>query len=116
MADDLDAPLEVTEDKTPEAKVVEQTVGVVEEIAHPALKDYFNMDKSSDATTRKLSDVAEYFKDAEGTGEMLYQLRQLENRLGEPRVGENRLDKVHRYIKITANITDLEAERDSLLR
>lgn len=117
MSDELDQPLQVEEVVAEEPAKEVAKGSITTEVANPALKDYFNMDQIGDATSRKFEDILAYFGDKpEGVGEMLYMIRQLENRLGEPRVGESRLDKVHRYIKITSQIKDAEAERDSLMR
>lgn len=116
MDDDLAQELIVT-DMEPEAPAATKNVPVTDEVASPILKDYFNMDNVSDRSASRFKDIVAYFGDKpEGAGEMMYMLRQLENRLGQPRVGESRLDVVHRYVKITNGINDSEKERDSLLR
>ncbi|RLC35879.1 hypothetical protein DRH27_06135 [Candidatus Falkowbacteria bacterium] len=118
MADDLSQDLEVTE-VAPEDAPKKPAKGTIatDEVANPALKDYFNMDNVSDTTGRKFGDILEYFGDKpEGVGEMMYMLRQLENRLESPRIGENRLDVVHRYIKVKNEMSDREKELDSFLR
>ena len=114
----MDDELEVTEiaPVEPSAKPSKGTIAS-EDVANPALKEYFNMDRTSDTTARKYNDILEYFGDQpEGIGEMMYMLRQLENRLESPRIGENRLDVVHRYIKVKNQMSDKEKEMDSLLR
>ena len=48
--------------------------------------------------------------------ELLSKLRTLEQQLGIPSLGERRLDKVHRYVKIQSQIRGLERQRDKELR
>lgn len=112
----MDDDLQVTQDE-PVPEPVDRTVAPTAEIAHPALKEYFNVDRPSDADVRKFDDIIQYFGDRpESLGEMMYMLRQLENRLGQPVVGQTRLNKLHAYIKVTNTIDSAEAERDSMLR
>lgn len=48
--------------------------------------------------------------------ELLHQLRHLELKLGEPRIGERRIERLYRYAKLNAQIKGLESERNALLR
>jgi hypothetical protein len=48
--------------------------------------------------------------------EVLAKVRNLENRLGIPGLGERRLDKVYRYVKLQSQISQLEKRRDGELR
>lgn len=48
--------------------------------------------------------------------ELLYKVRTLENRLGIPSLGERRLDKLARYVKLQSQIDNLTKARDGELR
>ncbi len=48
--------------------------------------------------------------------EMLHKVRELEQKLGMTSIGERRIDKIHRYVKIQAQIQNLEKARDRELR
>lgn len=48
--------------------------------------------------------------------ELLHQVRQLENRLGFPNLGERRIDKIYRYVKLQSQIENLTKSRDRELR
>lgn len=48
--------------------------------------------------------------------EVLAKVRNLENRLGIPRLGERRLDKVYRYVKLQSQIDNLSKELNGELR
>jgi hypothetical protein len=60
----MDDELEVTEiaPVEPSAKPSKGTIAS-EDVANPALKEYFNMDRTSDTTARKYNDILEYFGD-----------------------------------------------------
>lgn len=48
--------------------------------------------------------------------ELLHNVRQLENRLGMTGLGERRVDKIYRYVKLQSQIQNLEKARDRELR
>jgi hypothetical protein len=48
--------------------------------------------------------------------ELLHKVRELENRLGMTTLGERRLDKITRYVKLQSQIQGLEKQRDRELR
>lgn len=119
MSDDLSADLEVTEDKTLDLGTVAPKDGISGsiDVPYPALKDYFNVDDVTDAQRDKFKVIWDHFSDeATSVGDLMYKLRQLENRLGGPAIGESRLTKLYSYVKISAQIKDDEKRRDSLLR
>lgn len=117
MSDDLSADLKVTEvegdvmDQPPEAGIRPTTT------EYPQLKDYFNVDSPSDAQKEKFAEIWEFFsEDSKTIGDLMYKMRQLENRLGSPALGETRMQKMYNYIKISRSIKDDEQRRDALLR
>ena len=117
MSDNLNADLTVEETADTQDTPIKDGVTGKVEIPYPALKDYFNVDDVTDAQRVKFETIWNYFADeAKGVGDLLYKLRQLENRLGSPAIGESRLSKLHGYVKISAQIKDAELHRDSLLR
>jgi hypothetical protein len=117
MSDNLDSKLEITENDAPADTPVKDGVKGTIEVPYPALKDYFNVDEVTDGQKDKFEVIWKYFGDeADGVGDLLYKMRQLENRLGSPAIGESRLTKMYNYVKISAQIKDAEKQRDSLLR
>jgi len=48
--------------------------------------------------------------------ELLHGVRELEQKLGMTNLGERRLDKVYRYVKLQSQIDGLSKERDRELR
>lgn len=118
MADDLNADIQVTENPVvPSDTPVKDGVSGNVTVPYPALKDYFGVDDVSDAQKAKFETIWKHFSDeADSVGDLMYKLRQLENRLGSPAIGESRLTRIYSYVKISAQIKDAEKQRDSLLR
>lgn len=118
MSDDLNADLEVVE--TPaEEQNSEQTPELVKPTAadYPEIKDYFNLESPTDAQKEKFGAIWEYFaEESKSVGDLMFKMRNLENRLGSPEIGESRLQKMYNYIRISADIKDKELRRDALLR
>lgn len=66
-----------------------------------------------------LQSIVDYFKaDTKELlpADLLAKVRSLEGRLGVPGLGERRLDKIYRYIKLQSQINSLEKQRDSEVR
>lgn len=66
-----------------------------------------------------LNEIWEYLGEeskSELTSERLYALRQLENRLSPPRIGQSRLYKIHQYIKAQAEVQRAEKWRNSFYK
>lgn len=73
----------------------------------------------TDNESTMLKEMAEFFRadKKEFTDiELLHEFRQLENRLGFPSLGERRIDKVYRYIKLQRQIDSLTKQRDKEIR
>ncbi len=117
VSDDLNSDIQVTEVKDMSTVAPKDAVSVKVDVPYPALKDYFNVEDVTDAQRAKFEVIWKHFSDeADSVGDLMYKLRQLENRLGSPAIGESRLTRLHSYVKISAQIKDSEKQRDSLLR
>lgn len=85
------------------------------------LMGFFNLDglNPSNKEDTVLQEIWDYLNEttkSELISEKLYSLRQLESRLGSPRVGESRWHKIHAYIKAQKMVEQSEKYRDALLR
>ena len=119
MSDDLSQDLKVTEVDEPQDIMDQPTDAGIQspKVDFPQLKDYFNIESPTDAQKVKFAEIWEYFGEESKTiGDLMYKMRQLENRLGSPAIGETRMQKMYNYIKISKNIKDDEKRRDALLR
>jgi hypothetical protein len=117
--DNLNADLEVKEtsaiEEIADKPVEDGRIGI--KIDYPQLIDYFNVDSPTNAQREKMATIFDYFADESKTiGELLYNMRILESRLGSPALGESRLQKMYNYIRITSDIKDKEKQRDALMR
>lgn len=73
----------------------------------------------SDSDSLSIKEIYDYVRgDAKEMSEieLLSKLRTLETRLGMTSLGERRLDKIHRYVKLQSQIEGLEKARDRELR
>lgn len=63
----------------------------------------------------RLKDIAQWtFSDVETLGDGLSKLKQLEIKMGAPKMGQNREDRIHNYIKLQRNINDLVKRQEAL--
>lgn len=76
---------------------------------------FLSVDNSDD----RLQRIVDYFKE-DGKelmeADLLWKIRSLETRLGHPSLGEKRIDKIYRYIKLQSQIDGLRQRRDRELR
>lgn len=73
----------------------------------------------SDGDNKSLKDIYDYLRgDAKEMTELelLSKVRSLEQRLGLTSLGERRVDKIYRYVKLQSQIENLEKARDRELR
>lgn len=77
------------------------------------LQSFFHIENPSKEEMQQLETVWDFF-DGKTEVEKLYQVKQLENRLGTPNIGETRFSKVYEYVKLTRQIRDMEKLRDAI--
>lgn len=73
----------------------------------------------SDTDSKQLSDIYDFIRgDAKEMTELelLSKVRGLEQKLGLTSLGERRVDKLYRYVKLQSQIDGLERQRDRELR
>lgn len=59
---------------------------------------------------------AENSTEDKSTASLLYAIQKIENRLSSPRLGETRLDKVYRYVKLQKQVDIATKMRDNMMR
>lgn len=73
------------------------------------LQGMLGVEKPGSRASQQLMDVWEYFSEtAQGEADLLYQIRQIENRMAPPKLGENRLGKLHQWVKTQRTIKQNE--------
>lgn len=87
--------------------------------AHEVLKDFFEIeDEVGYSEGEKLRDIWAYLSDKFPRAqfrERVHQLRKVENKLGQPAVGQSRLGKIHTYIYAQKVFEDAQRWRDGVL-
>lgn len=81
--------------------------------------EYFNVRMLDDTHTPKLVEIYSYLKGGKeriSDGELSERLSKIERKLGEPRIGENQINRVARYIKLHSRMQDLDRQRKAIER
>jgi hypothetical protein len=105
---------------TPKATGADATLGYVEDNIRPIAGLLgINVHAIPDTDGKALQKIYEHVRgdNKQMTElELLHKVRELENRLGMTNLGERRLDKVYRYVKLQSQIDHLSSQRDRELR
>ena len=76
---------------------------------------YFNV-SPSEAKREEIKQIKDVFswanKDKTHISDSLFSLRQLENKLGSPSIGETRYSKIWNWVRVSNIVDDLQTERD----
>lgn len=110
-------PLTVTEEKVDKPENT-TTVGISAYHITP-IQSYLGVDHPTGTDKTQLDYVFNNLKGDSrevNLGEVLNQLRQIEHKLGVPRLGESRLGKVYNYLRSVENVKKAEQIRDAYLR
>lgn len=110
--DDLDAPIVVTESSEEQPT---EGVHVTNKDQTASLHSFFNIVNPTNKETEMLLAIQDYFK-GDSDVDTIVGLRNLENRLGSPKLGETRMSRIFQYIKAQNSVNEAEKLRDSLLR
>ena len=80
------------------------------------LYGYFDVPLTSNdrQLPERLSKIMSWTNDKETIGDKLQKLRQLENKLGVPRGGESRIERLYRWISLANKMEDLRQRQDAL--
>ena len=83
-----------------------------------SLKGFFNIDDPSLVEEEALNWIYEQFDKmgAVNMAEVLWGLKEIERKMGIGTIGESRVISVRNYLKINAQIADLESQKDAIER
>lgn len=105
---------------TPEAPQVVAEVGTPEELAGKLtelskmqLQGFFGLTDMSPAEAKMLGELDTII--GKQDAELLWEIRNIENRIGTPPLGMSRLQHVYNYLTIQKQITQLESRRNAYL-
>ena len=97
---------------TPKVPESSGSVGVNSEVP-TQLQSFFNIDSPTSEQSGQLKAIWDFF-DGKSEVERLYQVKQLENRLGMPPLGQSRFSKIYEYVKLSNQIDAMEKLRNEL--
>lgn len=82
-------------------------------VMHLAIAERFNIDIPTQEEDKKLQEVWNHVSELSDTKEIsdiMYQTMHLEQTLGAPKLGETRLDKLYRYVKLRRQERQIQEE------
>ena len=91
------------EDVPQDAAPVTQTERSADHIEHLAIANRFNISTPTKEENEKLQTIWSYVKqqgDERPMSDIIWEVISLEQTLGAPKLGETRLDKLYRYVKL----------------
>lgn len=109
-------PIEVVEQPATPISPLEREHSFIE--SHGALKDFFEIDRMGYEEGEKLRSVWAYLGEkfpSKGLQERIHQLRKIESKLGQPKLGQSRLGRIHSYINAQKMVEDAERWRDGVM-
>ena len=84
-----------------------------EPVEHLAIASRFNIDTPTKEEGEKLSTIWGYVKskgDATSMSDLIWQVINLEQTVGAPKLGETRLDKLYRYVQLRIQESRIQEE------
>ena len=84
-----------------------------EGLTHRVLAERFNLDAPTPQEDKKLKEIWDHVSKLSESGEMgdiIWQTMHLEQTIGAPALGETRLDKLYRYVKLRRQERQLQDE------
>jgi hypothetical protein len=109
-------------DQPDDSQPIDQVVPAAHETvfiaSHHVLKDFFEIDRVGYLEDEKLAYIWEYLREKYPKAplqEYLHQLRMIENKVGQPRIGQSRLSLVHDYLRAQKMVEDAERWRDGII-
>jgi hypothetical protein len=107
--------IEITPKDNGQVDVEVKSTGTVEVNNAQPLVSFLSIQDISKEDAERVKEVWDYFsKDSKSTSEILYNIQSRENRMGGLALNESRLDKLHRWVRITKDIENNEKLRNSL--
>lgn len=103
---------------TPKTTLEPTTQGFVKDETNP-IAGFLGLENVSDTDSQALKDIYDFVRgdSKEMTElEMLHKVRELEQKLGLTSLGERRVDKMHRWVKLQSQIDNLVKSRDREMR
>lgn len=114
---DIPSKLEVTEVTiTKDAEIAPSTVDEPQPTGYVALQDMMGLSRVDDAERDKLQYIWDYFGKGRERADTLEAIKDAQQRLAPPAIGENYLHKLYAYTTILKDIRDAEREKKTYQR
>jgi hypothetical protein len=98
----------------PDGMTPEELAGKLAEVSKIQIQGFFGLNDLSPAESKMLSEMSTLFNGKQDA-DLLWEIRNIENRIGTPPLGMSRLQHVYNYLNIQKQITQLESKRDAFL-
>lgn len=84
------------------------------DVGSQQLTGYFELHSPNQEETNMISDLSQMLGfNIDDPTEMLWKVRNIENRIGAPKIGTSRLQHLYNFVKLDSHIKGLEAQRDA---
>ena len=98
----------------PDGMTPDELSGKLAEVSKIQIQSFFGLTEMSPAEGKMLSELTTLL-DGKQDADLLWEIRNIENRIGTPPLGMSRLQHVYNYLTIQKQITQLELKRNAFL-
>lgn len=98
---------------TQETSTPDEMTGKLAEISRIQLQGFFGLNDATPAESKMLSEITNMI--GKQDAELLWEIRNIENRIGVPPIGMSRLQHVYNFFTISNQIKKLESQRDAYM-
>lgn len=98
----------------PDGMTPDELSGKLAEVSKIQIQSFFGLTEMSPAESKMLSEMSTLL-DGKQDADLLWEIRNIENRIGTPPLGMSRLQHVYNYLTIQKQITQLESKRNAYL-
>lgn len=92
----------------------DELAGKLAEISKIQIQSFFGINEMSPAESKMLSEMSTLMEGKQDA-DLLWEIRNIENRIGTPPLGMSRLQHVYNYLTIQRQINQLEHKRNAFL-
>lgn len=104
-----------TETVITDVEQAEILAGKLAEVSKIQLQGFFGLSDLAPSEAKMLSELSTLF-DGKQDAELLWEIRNIENRIGTPPFGMGRLQHLYNYMSIQRQINQLEHKRNAFLK
>ena len=98
----------------PDGMTPDELSGKLAEVSKIQIQSFFGLNEMTPAESKMLSEMSTLLGDKQDA-DLLWEIRNIENRIGAPQLGMSRLQHVYNYLTIQKQITQLESKRNAYL-